>query len=153
MNEGVRQGYVEGYLRLSVVSDPLRRVNTDDNTPAIIHTTIVPGDKLHIVVAPKGFGSENMSAIKMFTPAASREDVIDFIVETMSKAGSNPCPPMIVGVGLGGTFEQSGMPGAKKRSAPRWMPRLRMTFTRRWNGRSPKRPTNWASAPRAGAAR
>ncbi len=107
VNEGVRQGYVEGYLRLSVVSDPLRRVNTNDNTPAIIHTTIVPGDKLHIVVAPKGFGSENMSAIKMFTPAASREDVIDFIVETMSKAGSNPCPPMIVGVGLGGTFEKA----------------------------------------------
>lgn len=107
INEGVRQGYVEGNLRLSVVSDPMRRVNTNDNTPAIIHTSIVPGDQVHITVAPKGFGSENMSAIKMFTPSATRDDVIGFIVDTMSRAGSNPCPPMIVGVGLGGTFEKA----------------------------------------------
>ena len=107
INEGVRRGYVDGYLRLSVVSDPMRRVNTNDNTPAIIHTSIVPGDQIHITVAPKGFGSENMSAIKMFTPAATRDDVVGFIVDTMSKAGSNPCPPMIVGVGLGGTFEKA----------------------------------------------
>ena len=107
INEGVRQGYVEGYLRLSVVSDPMRRVNTNDNTPAVIHTTIVPGDQVHIVVAPKGFGSENMSGLKMFTPSATRDDVIDFIVDVISRAGSNPCPPMVVGVGLGGTFEKA----------------------------------------------
>ncbi|WP_458863782.1 fumarate hydratase [Acidaminobacterium chupaoyuni] len=109
VNEGVRRGYIDGYLRLSVVGDPMRRVNTNDNTPAIIHTTIVPGDQVHIVVAPKGFGSENMSAIKMFTPSATRDDVVNFIVDTMSKAGSNPCPPMIVGVGLGGTFEKAAI--------------------------------------------
>ena len=107
VNEGVRRGYVEGYLRLSVVGDPMRRENTNDNTPAIIHTNIVPGDQIHITVAPKGFGSENMSAIKMFTPAATREDVVNYIVDVMSKAGSNPCPPMIVGVGIGGTFEKA----------------------------------------------
>lgn len=109
INEGVRQGYIDGFLRLSVVSDPLRRVNTNDNTPAIIHTQIVPGDKIHIIVSPKGFGSENMSAIKMFLPSSKKEDVIDFIVQTMSNAGSNPCPPMIVGVGLGGDFEKAAI--------------------------------------------
>ncbi|MDP4110303.1 MAG: fumarate hydratase [Bacillota bacterium] len=109
INEGVRQGYTEGFLRLSVVSDPLRRVNTNDNTPAVIHTRIVPGDKLKLTVAPKGFGSENMSRIKMFTPSASRGDIIDFIAGAVSDAGSNPCPPVIVGVGLGGTFELSAL--------------------------------------------
>ncbi|MCX7614321.1 MAG: fumarate hydratase [Clostridiales bacterium] len=107
VNSGVRNGYLKGCLRLSVVSDPLRRVNTNDNTPAVIHTRIVPGDQMKLTVAPKGFGSENMSAVKMFTPSAKKEDIIDFIVKTVSDAGSNPCPPVIVGVGLGGTFELS----------------------------------------------
>jgi fumarate hydratase subunit alpha len=107
VNEGVRQGYVEGYLRKSVVSDPLRRVNTDDNTPAILYTHLVEGDQIHITVAPKGFGSENMSKMKMFTPAATREDIIQFIVDSCDQAGSNPCPPIIVGVGLGGTSDKA----------------------------------------------
>lgn len=106
INEGVAKGYVEGKLRLSVVKDPLRRVNTGDNTPAIIHTSIVDGDKVKIMVAPKGFGSENMSRIKMFTPSATKEDIIAFVTETVNVAGSNPCPPIVVGVGIGGDFEQ-----------------------------------------------
>ena len=106
INEGVAKGYVEGKLRLSVVKDPLRRVNTGDNTPAIIHTSIVDGDKVKIMAAPKGFGSENMSRIKMFTPSATREDIIAFVTETVNVAGSNPCPPIVVGVGIGGDFEQ-----------------------------------------------
>lgn len=107
INEGVAKGYVEGKLRLSVVKDPLRRVNTGDNTPAIIHTSIVDGDKVKIMAAPKGFGSENMSRIKMFTPSATKEDIIAFVTETVNVAGSNPCPPIVVGVGIGGDFEQS----------------------------------------------
>ena len=107
IHEGVRRGYTDGYLRKSIVADPLRRGNTGDNTPAAITVHLVDGDGCTITVAPKGFGSENMSAIKMFTPAATRDDVVGFIVDTMSKAGSNPCPPMIVGVGLGGTFEKA----------------------------------------------
>lgn len=105
IHDGVADGYVDGLLRCSVVADPLRRVNTDDNTPAIIHTKIVDGDKLKITVAPKGFGSENMSRLKMFTPAATQEMVMDFVVETAELAGSNPCPPMVIGVGIGGDFE------------------------------------------------
>ena len=105
VNEGVRRGYVEGLLRLSVVQDPLRRTNTGDNTPAILHTRLVPGDKLTLTVAPKGFGSENMSRLKMFTPAASPEDLVAFVAETAQLAGSNPCPPMVLGVGIGGDFE------------------------------------------------
>lgn len=107
VEEGVRQGYVEGYLRLSVVRDPLDRVNTNDNTPPILYTRIVAGDRIHVTVAPKGFGSENMSAMKMFTPAATREDIIQFIVDACDRAGSNPCPPMIIGVGLGGTSDKA----------------------------------------------
>lgn len=107
VDEGVRQGYVDGYLRKSVVRDPLDRVNTNDNTPAILYTRIVAGDRIHITVAPKGFGSENMSAMKMFTPAATRSDIIDFIVESCDKAGSNPCPPIVIGVGLGGTSDKA----------------------------------------------
>ena len=107
VNEGVRQGYVDGFLRLSVVGDPLRRENTNDNTPAIIYTTIVPGDRVKITVAPKGFGSENMSAMKMFTPAASKENIIDFIADACIGAGSNPCPPIVIGVGLGGTSDKA----------------------------------------------
>lgn len=106
INEGVAKGYVDGKLRLSVVKDPLRRINTNNNTPAIIHTSIADGDKVKIMVAPKGFGSENMSRLKMFTPSATREDIIDFVTETVSLAGSNPCPPIVVGVGIGGDFEQ-----------------------------------------------
>lgn len=105
VHEGVRQGYVEGLLRCSVVEDPLRRVNTNDNTPAVIHTRIVDGDQVKLTVAPKGFGSENMSRMKMFTPAATREDIINYVVEVASIAGSNPCPPMVLGVGIGGDFE------------------------------------------------
>lgn len=109
IHEGVRRGYVEGCLRLSVVGDPLRRVNTNDNTPAIIHTRVVPGDKLTITVAPKGFGSENMSAMRMFKPANTADDICDFVVEAVSNAGSNPCPPVVVGVGLGGTIERAAL--------------------------------------------
>ncbi len=105
VNKGVRQGYLEGLLRLSIVGDPLRRVNTGDNTPAVIHTRIVPGDQVSVTVAPKGFGSENMSALKMFTPAAKKEDIIGFVTDSVSRAGSNPCPPIVVGVGIGGDFE------------------------------------------------
>lgn len=109
INEGVAKGYVEGKLRLSVVEDPLMRKNTENNTPAIIHTRIVEGDKVHIMVAPKGFGSENMSAVKMFTPSATPDDIIDFVTDTVSRAGSNPCPPITVGVGIGGDFEYAAI--------------------------------------------
>lgn len=105
VNEGVRQGYTEGLLRKSIVSDPLERVNTNDNTPAVIHTRLVDGDKIKITVAPKGFGSENMSKIKMLTPSATKEDIMDFVVETVKAAGGNPCPPIVLGVGIGGDFE------------------------------------------------
>lgn len=105
VNEGVRQGYVEGLLRCSVVADPLRRGNTGDNTPAILHTRLVPGDKLELTVAPKGFGSENMSRLRMFTPAAKPEDIVQYVAETVALAGANPCPPVVLGVGIGGDFE------------------------------------------------
>lgn len=105
VNEGVRQGYIEGLLRKSIVSDPLNRVNTNDNTPAVIHTRIVAGENIKITVAPKGFGSENMSRIKMFTPTATKEDIMNFVVETVTIAGGNPCPPIVLGVGIGGDFE------------------------------------------------
>ena len=106
VNEGVRRGYTEGYLRKSVVTDPIRRGNTGDNTPAMITTEIVPGENLKITVAPKGFGSENMSAIRMLKPAQGLEGVKDFILETVKNAGPNPCPPIVVGVGIGGTFDK-----------------------------------------------
>lgn len=115
---GVHNGYLNGFLRCSVVGDPLRRQNTGDNTPAVIHTTIVPGDGFHITVAPKGFGSENMSAMRMFTPAASWQDIEDWIVSSVSTAGSNPCPPVIVGVGLGGTIEQCALEAKKALMMP-----------------------------------
>ena len=107
VNEGVRQGYGEGFLRKSVVGDPLNRVNTGDNTPAMIYYDIVPGDKLEIMVAPKGFGSENMSQIKMLRPSDGVEGVIDFVAKVVQDAGPNPCPPIIVGVGIGGTFDKA----------------------------------------------
>lgn len=109
VNKGVAKGYVEGKLRLSVVGDPIERVNTGNNTPAIIHTKIVDGEEIRLMVAPKGFGSENMSRLKMFTPSASKEDIVNFIIETASVAGSNPCPPIVVGVGIGGDFEQCAL--------------------------------------------
>ncbi len=107
VNEGVRRGYTEGYLRKSVVADPLRRVNTNDNTPAVIYCDFVKGDKIKITLAPKGFGSENKSAIKMLNPSDGVEGVIDFVTETVRKAGANPCPPMVVGVGIGGTLDKA----------------------------------------------
>ena len=109
VNEGVRQGYVEGYLRKSVVKDPLIRENTKDNTPAILHTTIVPGDQVKITVAPKGFGSENMSRVFMLKPAEGIEGVKQAILTAVKDAGPNACPPMVVGVGIGGTFEKCAL--------------------------------------------
>lgn len=109
INEGVRKGYQEGFLRKSVVEHPLERVNTGDNTPAVIHTKIVQGDKLKITVAPKGGGSENMSALKMLKPAEGVEGVKNFILETVKNSGPNPCPPLIIGVGLGGTMEKCAL--------------------------------------------
>lgn len=106
INEGVRQGYEEGLLRKSVVGDPLNRVNTGDNTPAVINYEIVPGDKLHIMIAAKGFGSENMSRLTMLRPSEGLQGVKDFIIETVELAGPNACPPIVVGVGIGGTFEK-----------------------------------------------
>ncbi|HEX3029429.1 MAG TPA: fumarate hydratase [Clostridia bacterium] len=105
INKGVARGYKDGYLRCSIVSDPIERVNTDDNTPPVIHTRIVDGDTVSISVCPKGFGSENMSKMKMFTPSATVEDIENFVVQVASDAGSNPCPPMVIGVGIGGDFE------------------------------------------------
>jgi fumarate hydratase subunit alpha len=108
VDEGVRKGYSEGYLRKSAVADPIgARKNTGDNTPAMLHTRVVPGDKVRVIVAPKGGGAENMSAVGMLSPSQGRQGAVDFIVGTVSKAGSNPCPPIIVGVGLGGTFEKA----------------------------------------------
>lgn len=107
VNEGVRQGYQEGYLRKSVVRDPLDRVNTGDNTPAMIYYELVPGDKLEITVAPKGFGSENMSQIKMLRPSDGLQGVKDFVLKVVEDAGPNPCPPIVVGVGIGGTFDKA----------------------------------------------
>jgi fumarate hydratase subunit alpha len=108
IREGVRRGYEEGYLRKSVVDKPFSaRINTRDNTPAVIHTQIVPGDRFRIIVVPKGGGSENMSALAMLKPADGRQGVVDFVVETVRKAGANPCPPTIVGVGVGGTVEKT----------------------------------------------
>lgn len=107
INEGVRQGYADGFLRKSVVKDPLNRVNTRDNTPAVIYYDIVPGDKFKITISPKGFGSENMSKLKMLKPADGIEGVKSFIIQTVKEAGPNPCPPIIVGVGIGGTFEKA----------------------------------------------
>ncbi|HHT16753.1 MAG TPA: fumarate hydratase [Papillibacter sp.] len=109
VNEGVRRGYEKGYLRKSVVKDPIRRENTGDNTPAVVHFRIVEGDSLRLTVAPKGFGSENMSAMRLFLPSDSLETIESFIVDTVSSAGSNPCPPVVVGVGLGGTVEQCAL--------------------------------------------
>ena len=109
VNEGVRRGYTEGYLRKSVVRDPLDRVNTGDNTPAMVYTELVPGDRVEITVAPKGFGSENMSRIAMLKPSDGLEGVKRFIVDAVEQAGPNPCPPIVVGVGIGGTFDKCAL--------------------------------------------
>ena len=118
INEGVRRGYTNGYLRKSVVADPVRRGNTGDNTPAMIYTEIVPGENVKITVGPKGFGSENMSAIRMFKPSAGLQGIKDFILETVENAGPNPCPPMVVGVGIGGTFDKAALLAKKALMRP-----------------------------------
>lgn len=107
VNEGVRQGYVEGFLRKSCVRDPIDRINTGDNTPAVLYIDLVPGDQIKVTVAPKGFGSENMSQIKMLKPSDGLAGVKDFIVKVVEEAGPNPCPPIVVGVGIGGTFDKA----------------------------------------------
>ena len=109
VNKGMHRGYTEGLLRCSVAADPIRRGNTGDNTPAVIHTRLVPGDRVSLTVAPKGFGSENMSRLQMMTPAATEEDLIAFVAETVRLAGGNPCPPVVLGVGIGGDFEQCAL--------------------------------------------
>lgn len=109
LNEGVRQGYRDGYLRKSVVQDPIRRGNTGDNTPAVIHYDIVPGDKLRITAMPKGFGSENMGGVKMLKPSHGVEGVIQFVLDTVKAAGPNPCPPTVIGVGIGGSMEKAAI--------------------------------------------
>jgi fumarate hydratase subunit alpha len=119
INAGVAKGYTEGYLRKSVVDDPVfERKNTKNNTPAIIHVELVPGDKLKLLLAPKGFGSENKSAIKMLVPADGVQGIKDFVVDTVKNAGSNPCPPMVVGVGIGGTFEKCAYLAKKALTRP-----------------------------------
>ena len=109
VNEGVKKGYGEGFLRKSVVRDPLDRVNTGDNTPAMLYTDIVPGDQVKVTVAPKGFGSENMSQLKMLKPSDGLQGVKDFVVKVVEEAGPNPCPPIVVGVGVGGTFDKAAL--------------------------------------------
>ncbi len=118
VDEGVRRGYECGYLRKSVVRDPIRRGNTGDNTPAMLYTEIVPGDQVKITVGPKGFGSENMSAIRMFKPSAGLQGIKDFILEVVEIAGPNPCPPMVVGVGIGGTFDKAALLAKKALMRP-----------------------------------
>lgn len=109
VNRGVAKAYKDGYLRLSVVGDPLRRVNTGDNTPAVIHLRLVPGEHISLTAAPKGFGSENMSALRMFTPSATVDEIEDYLVSAVRNAGSNPCPPMVLGIGIGGDFESCAL--------------------------------------------
>lgn len=118
VDEGVRRGYAKGYLRKSVVRDPVRRGNTGDNTPAMLYTEIVPGDQVRITVGPKGFGSENMSQIRMFKPSAGLDGIKDFILEAVETAGPNPCPPMVVGVGIGGTFDKCALLAKKALMRP-----------------------------------
>lgn len=129
VNEGVRRGYTEGFLRKSVVGDPLLRQNTGDNTPAVLHCAIVPGSQVEITVAPKGFGSENMSRIFMLKPADGVEGVKDAIVRVVAEAGPNACPPLVVGVGLGGTFEKAALLAkealTRETGAPSKLPHIR----------------------------
>lgn len=118
VDEGVRRGYEKGYLRKSVVKDPVRRGNTGDNTPAMLYTEIVSGEHITVTVGPKGFGSENMSAIRMFKPSAGLQGIKDFILEIVETAGPNPCPPMVVGVGIGGTFDKAALLAKKALMRP-----------------------------------
>ena len=118
VDEGVRRGYTNGYLRKSVVADPVRRGNTGDNTPAMLYTEIVPGEEIKVTVGPKGFGSENMSQIRMFKPSAGLQGIKDFIIEAVETAGPNPCPPMVVGVGIGGTFDKAALLAKKALMRP-----------------------------------
>ena len=118
VDEGVRRGYTNGYLRKSVVADPVLRGNTGDNTPAMLYTDIVPGDQIKITVGPKGFGSENMSQIRMFKPSAGLQGIKDFILEAVETAGPNPCPPMVIGVGIGGTFDKAALLAKKALMRP-----------------------------------
>ena len=118
VDEGVRRGYTNGYLRKSVVADPVLRGNTGDNTPAMLYTEIVPGDQIKITVGPKGFGSENMSQIRMFKPSAGLQGIKDFILEAVETAGPNPCPPMVIGVGIGGTFDKAALLAKKALMRP-----------------------------------
>ena len=118
VDEGVRRGYDKGYLRKSVVKDPVRRGNTGDNTPAMLYTEIVPGEQIKVTVGPKGFGSENMSQIRMFKPSAGLQGIKDFILEAVETAGPNPCPPMVVGVGIGGTFDKCALLAKKALMRP-----------------------------------
>ncbi len=118
VNEGVREAYEKGLLRKSVVADPLERINTNDNTPAVIHYEITEGENVKITALPKGFGSENMSALKMLIPADGKKGVVDFVINTVKNAGSRPCPPIVVGVGIGGTFEQCAILAKKALCRP-----------------------------------
>ena len=152
VNEGVRHGYDKGYLRKSVVKDPVRRGNTGDNTPAMLYTEIVPGDKVKITVGPKGFGSENMSQIRMFKPSAGLQGIKDFILEVVETAGPNPCPPMVVGVGIGGSLIKQRCL-QRRRSCARLIPRTRTRSMQTLKKRCSKRSTSSASARRASAAR
>ena len=151
VDEGVRQGYTEGYLRKSVVADPIRRGNTGDNTPAVLTVRLVPGDKLRLTLAPKGFGSENMSRLAMLRPSDGEQGVKDFVLDAVRRAGPNPCPPVVVGVGIGGTrstvwpFLQSGL------CCARWAAAIRTRTMRPWNRSFWKRSTNWARGRRASA--
>ena len=135
INEGVRQGYVDGYLRKSVVSDPIIRENTKDNTPAVIHYSIVPGESIKITVAPKGFGSENMSKVFMLKPADGIEGVKDAVLTAVKEAGPNACPPMVVGVGIGGTFEKCAIL-AKKAFGKACRQQFRNSICKRIRGRT-----------------
>jgi fumarate hydratase subunit alpha len=122
VDEGVRQGYRAGFLRTSVVKDPLKRVNTGDNTPAMVYFDVIPGDQLIVTVAPKGFGSENMSRIRMLRPSDGVQGLIDLVIETVEEAGPNPCPPIVVGIGIGGTFDKSALLAKKALLRPLGQP-------------------------------
>ena len=152
VNRGVARAYRDGYLRCSVVADPIRRGNTGDNTPAVIHLRLVPGDRVKLTAAPKGFGSENMSALRMFTPSATVDEIEDFIVSSVRSAGGNPCPPVVLGVGIGGDFEQCAvLPNA--RCAVPFPSGTPTRSTGIWRTGSSKNATRSASDPKASAAK
>lgn len=146
INKGVRQGYLKGYLRKSVVEDPFNRVNTGDNTPAVIHYEIVPGDAFRVTVAPKGFGSENKSALRMLTPSEGVEGVKRFVIDTVAAAGASACPPVIVGVGIGGTMERPPT-WLRKHSCDRSTRRTKTRNLSPWRLNCWRKSTNWESVP------